>query len=134
MRQDLWNEQDDAKNRADFTAYQSRHNAGTAMIYLAVDEHGQHTGFLEAELRSDYVEGTQSSPTWYVEGLYTVPEQRGRGVAAGLVNTLIAHAQSQGYAEIASDCELNNKTSEAFHKAIGFKEVTRSIHFIKKLT
>ncbi len=60
-------------------------------------------------------------------------EQPGRGVGAGLIDTLAAHALSQGYTTIASDYELDNETSEAFHKAIGCKEVIRSIHFIKPL-
>ena len=110
------------KNRTDFAAYQSRHDAGTALIYLAVNEDGQRTGFLEAELWSDYV-----------EGLYVVHRQPDRGVVAGLVDTLAAHALSEGYITIASDCELDNETSEAFHRSIDFKEVIRSIHFIKPL-
>ncbi len=67
------------------------------------------------------------------KGFMSCTEQPGRGVGAGLVDTLAAHALSQGYTTIASDCELDNETSEAFHKAIGCKEVIRSIHFIKPL-
>lgn len=35
--------------------------------------------------------------------------------------------------EFASDCEVDNLASEQFHKAIGFKEVSRNIHFVKPL-
>lgn len=69
----------------------------------------------------------------YVEGLYVVTEQSDRGVGAGLVDTSAAHALSEGYTTIASDCELDNETTEPFHTAIGFKEVIRSIYFIKPL-
>ncbi len=60
------------------------------------------------------------------KGFMSCTEQPGRGVGAGLVDTLAAHALSEGNTTIASDCEL-------FHKAIGFNEVIRSIHFIKPL-
>ena len=67
------------------------------------------------------------------KGFMSCTEQPGRGVGAGLVDTLAAHALSEGYTTFASDCELDNETSEPFPIAIGFKEVIRSIHFIKPL-
>lgn len=35
--------------------------------------------------------------------------------------------------EFASDCSVDNFAGEQFHKAIGFKEVSRNIHFVKPL-
>jgi len=42
-------------------------------------------------------------------------------------------ARKQGCFEFASDCELNNTESLAFHLKIGFKEENRIICFAKKL-
>ena len=134
FRQALWEEHDDAKDRADFGRYQHRHLDGKAMSVLAVDENGRHVGFLDAELRSDYVEGTESSPVWYVEGIYVVPDARGNGIGTALIRHLEDLARSQGYTEIASDCELTDTDSEAFHKAIGFKEALRTINLVRRLT
>ncbi len=38
-------------------------------------------------------------------------------------------ALKQGCSELASDCELNNSASKAFHKKVGFKEANRLICF-----
>ncbi len=133
MRQDLWEEHDDAKDRADFKRYKVRQREGTAITFLGVTEDGRYVGFLDAELRTDYVEGATSSPIWYIEGIYVGPEERGSGVGSQLVQTLETHARAQGYSEIASDCELTDGGSEAFHKAVGFQEAIRSIHLIKRI-
>jgi aminoglycoside 6'-N-acetyltransferase I len=41
--------------------------------------------------------------------------------------------KDKGCTEFASDCELDNKESLEFHKAIGFEEVNRIICFRKNL-
>ena len=133
MRLQLWDHHTDEKDRADFARYRKKRAEGTALSFLAVAEEGRHVGFLDAELRSDYVEGAEHAPVWYVEGLFVVPTERGKGVGRLLIEALEAHARSQGYSEIASDCELDDTMSEAFHKAVGFREVIRSIHLIKSL-
>ena len=42
-------------------------------------------------------------------------------------------ARSQGCTEFASDCELENTDSLAFHLKCGFEEMNRIICFAKKL-
>lgn len=133
FRQALWEEHDDAKDRADFERYEHHHSDGRAMSVLAVDEDTHYVGFLDAELRSDYVEGTESSPVWYVEGIYVAPGARSRGIGAALIHHLEDLARSQGYNEITSDCELTDTDSERFHKAVGFKEALRTINLVKRL-
>ncbi len=134
MRQQLWDHHTDEKDQADFVRYQKKSAEGTAISFLAVSEEGRHIGFLDAELRSDYVGGAERSPVWYVEGIFVVPEERGKGVGRLLIETLEAHARSQGYSEIASDCDLDDTMSEAFHKAVGFREAARNIHLIKRIS
>ena len=135
MRRDFWGD-DDETVQADFLRYQKRQPAGESYSFFARDEGGQYLGFVDAELRRDYVEGATDSPykpVWYLEGIYVIPAKRGSGVGAFMLAHLEAFVRSRGGAELASDCELANTASEAFHKAEGFKEAQRNIHFIKRL-
>lgn len=40
-------------------------------------------------------------------------------------------AREHGYSELASDTLLENRASEGAHRALGFEEVERAIHFRK---
>jgi len=133
LRQELWDHHTDEKDRLDFARYERRKVEGTAVSFLARSETGQYLGFLDSDLRNDYVEGAESSPVWYVEGIFVIPSAQGKGIGRLLFQTLEAHARSQGYTEIASDCELDDTESEAFHKAVGFREAIRSIHLVKRI-
>ncbi|KMO10344.1 GNAT family N-acetyltransferase [Methylobacterium platani] len=67
----------------------------------------------------------------YVDRIVTAPAARGRGLARALYETLFARAASAGHERIA--CEVNrvppNPGSDAFHAALGFREVgTAAIH------
>ena len=42
-------------------------------------------------------------------------------------------AREQGCIDFASDCELYNTESAAFHEAIGFDEVNRVIAYVKRI-
>lgn len=90
-------------------------------------------GFIQLSLRTDYVEGTASSPVLYIEGLYVEPDWRQSGVARRLVAKAGEWGRQMGCAEIASDAELGNTGSIEFHKAMGFKEVNRVVCFVRPL-
>ncbi len=90
-------------------------------------------GFGYFSLRNDYVEGTTTRPVGYVEGVYVKEEFRGDGIARQLVEKGTKWAKAKGAKEMASDCELSNKRSEEFHKAIGFMEANRIICFVKEI-
>jgi len=90
-------------------------------------------GFAQCQLRNDYVEGTESSPVGYLEGVYVRPEYRRRGGARALLTACERWAASFGCTEFASDCELDNEASLAFHLHVGFEEANRIICFAKKL-
>jgi len=89
--------------------------------------------FLSLSLRSDYVEGTSSRLTGYIEGLYVKPEFRRKGIAEKLVNHARTWSWSFGCTELASDCTVDNESSQAFHKYIGFAETTRKVCYIIRL-
>ena len=54
-------------------------------VRLAYAEDGSAIGFVEASKRVDYVNGTNSSPVVFLEGLYVEPAARRNGVARALV-------------------------------------------------
>ena len=89
--------------------------------------------FAQCGLRHDYVEGTESSPVGYLEGIFVVEEARKQGVAKELLRVCQNYAKEQGCTEFASDCELSNEESLEFHLRMGFKEANRIICFTKKL-
>jgi aminoglycoside 6'-N-acetyltransferase I len=90
-------------------------------------------GFVEVSMRRDYVEGSSSSPTGYLEGIFVEKKFRKTGVARLLVCEAEAWAKKRGATEFGSDTRLANRRSQKFHKALGFSEVEKNIAFIKKL-
>ena len=102
-----------------------------AVFLLSLD--GRPAGFAQCQLRHDYVEGTDSSPVGYLEGIYVLPEYRARGCARELLARCERWAKELGCTEFASDCELDNGGSLAFHLKMGFTEANRIICFTKKL-
>lgn len=90
-------------------------------------------GFAQCQLRRDYVEGTDTSPVGYLEGIFVLPQYRNRGVAAELLACCEAWAKEKNCTEFASDCELENVDSLKFHLAMGFEEANRIICFKKKI-
>lgn len=55
------------------------------LVLIFVDEESNALGFTEASIRTDYVNGTNSSPVAFLEGLYVQPASRGEGIARQLV-------------------------------------------------
>jgi aminoglycoside 6'-N-acetyltransferase I len=89
-------------------------------------------GFAEVGLRG-YAEGCLSSPVGYLEGIFVVPTRRGQGVGRALVEVAERWARMSGCSEMASDRELDNEPSGAFHQALGYEEVERIVCFRKSL-
>lgn len=125
----LWPEADERELTAEFSEMAAREDAA---IFLACEE-GKPIGFAQAQLRRDYVEGTDSSPVGYLEGIYMEAAWRHRGVAGQLLAQCEAWAKKKGCTEFASDCELDNLDSLYFHQAMGFAEANRIICFTKSL-
>jgi len=113
----------------EFEALISRTDA--AVFLLKIGE--CPAGFAQCQLRHDYVEGTETSPVGYLEGVFVAPSYRKQGYGSALVEACEAWARKQGCREFASDCELSNAQSFAFHLHSGFREAGRIICFAKKL-
>jgi aminoglycoside 6'-N-acetyltransferase I len=90
-------------------------------------------GFIEGSIRSDYVNGTESSPVGFVEGVYVVPSWRQKGIARRLFDAIGDWAKARGCRELASDALLENVTSQRAHLAMGFMETDRVVYFTKVL-
>lgn len=103
-----------------------------AACFLAVDDE-QAIGFAQCQLRRDYVEGCETSPVGFLEGIYVDAAYRRSGVAWALLSACEDWAKSVGCTEFASDCEIDNHDSLAWHLKNGFAEMGRTIWFAKKL-
>ena len=94
---------------------------------------GRPVAFAQCQLRHDYVEGTDSSPVGYLEGIFVEEDFRRKGSALKLLAECEKWAKEKGCTELASDCELENAESLRFHLAAGFTEANRIICFKKDL-
>ena len=107
------------------------HQGSSAIFLVFIDEIA--VGFAQCGLRHDYVEGTESSPVGYLEGILVEEAYRKKGLAGELLRVCEKWAREQGCTEFASDCELVNEDSLKFHLKMGFKEANRIICFTKKI-
>ena len=132
LRQALWPEagrEEHLLEMASCAADPQRH--GQFVAYSASHE---AIGLAEVALRSDHVNGTQSSPVAFLEGLYVVPQARRKGVAGALIAAACEWARRAGCREIASDAVLENSISHVVHRALGFEETERVVFFRRKLS
>ena len=107
-------------------------SGGKAQFFLKY-EGDEAVGFAQCQLRYDYVEGTETSPVGYLEGIFVKEGCRRKGYAKEMLAACEAWAREMGCREFASDCELDNGESERFHRAVGFSEANRIICFAKKI-
>lgn len=103
-----------------------------AQIFLKYED-DTPVGFAQVQLRHDYVEGTETTPVGYLEGILIKEPYRNRGYAKELLNSCETWAKDKGCKEFASDCEIDNDISFRFHMAMHFTEANRIICFTKKL-
>ena len=130
LRTALWPQTDTSEHREE-----TRRWLADSLRYgqfLAVDGDAA-LGFAEVSLRSEYVNGTRSSPVGFLEGLYVVPAARRSGIARELVAACEDWARARGCSEFASDTGLDNLTSQQMHRALGFLETERVVCFSKTI-
>ena len=125
----LWPEHTAQELRAELAEIMKKPDAA---FFLAFAEETA-VGFAQCQLRHDYVEGTDSSPVGYLEGIFVADGYRKQGIARHLLTACENWAKKKGCAEFASDCELSNTQSLLFHRNVGFEEANRIICFTKKI-
>lgn len=101
--------------------------------YFLAKNHDQYIAFIYLNLRSDYVEGANTSPVGYIEGIYVQPDFRKQGVAKKLIARAEEWCREKGASFLASDTEIDNSGSIAFHQQMGFEVTNRIVTFIKEL-
>ena len=131
LRIALWPDGSAADHAADVRRYFAAPRREIA--FLAVAEDGTSVGFAEATIRSDYVNGTESSPVGFLEGWYVTPKWRRRGAGRALVAAVERWTRGHGCSELASDALLDNRDSHRAHAACGFAETERVVCFRKRL-
>ena len=101
--------------------------------FLARNAQGVAVGLVEASVRTDYVNGTSTSPVGFLEGIYVRPDCRQQGVATALVQRAMQWAGAQGCSEFASDTSVDNPISLGMHRKLGFVETERVVYFRKPI-
>ena len=131
MRSELWPESKNSfeKELAEFFAGTSIDIVDTFVIEL---ESGALAGFIELNIRN-FAEGSRESRVPYVEGWFVRADSRGKGYGLALMQRAEQWAKEGGFAEIASDTELDNERSITLHKKFGYEETERVVCFLKKL-
>ena len=131
MRRALWPESGDSEHVEEMARLLERPERYAQFMACLPD--GSACGFVEASIRSDYVNGTSSSPVLFLEGLYVAPLFRRRGIAVQLVQTVADWGRTRGCSEFASDVLLDNALSQRVHCALGFQETERVVYYRKPL-
>ena len=131
MRQALWPKGNPGRHDADIA--QLLADPGSTINFIARGNDSRPIGFAEAGLRHDYVNGTESSPVAFLEGIFVDPVFRRTGVARRLVGAVEDWARQRGCSELASDTGIANIASQNMHNALGFTETQRVVYFRKSL-
>jgi aminoglycoside 6'-N-acetyltransferase I len=100
-------------------------------VFVVERNDGTLGGFLELSVRN-YAEGCTGA-TPYIESWFVDEDLRGAGAGRALMAAAEEWARAHGHTEVASDALLDNQASHAAHRALGFEEVERSVHFRKTL-
>jgi aminoglycoside 6'-N-acetyltransferase I len=103
------------------------------VAFIALAEAGAPVGFAEASLRHDFVNGCETSPVLFLEGIYVQPAARDKGAGTSLCEAVAAWGRLKGCSEFASDAYIDDAASHAFHRALGFQEAERVVYFRKLL-
>lgn len=93
----------------------------------------QLVGVVHVSIRTDYVNGSESSPVGYIEGIVVTKNMRKHGIASQLLKEAEKFALSKGCKEMGSDIELDNTDSLTFHEKNGYIEQERVICLTKKI-
>lgn len=130
LRGKLWPEYPRDEHRRDAINLLAR---GAVAVFLAVSPDGAVVGFAEASLRHDFVNGCDTSPVTFLEGIYVEPAWRKHGIARALCAAVGRWGIAAGCTEFASDSMLDEDDAHVFHRAVGFEETERVVYFRKSL-
>lgn len=119
-------------HEADISRFFAGDRHEPVQVLVATDADGAPIGFAELSIRN-IVDGCETDRVGYLEGWYVDPAARRRGVGRALILAAEEWARAQGCVEFGSDTEIENVTSQAVHRALGFEETGRVVTFRKRL-
>ena len=131
LRHSLWPDCSPARQWLEIQQFAASQSPG--VVIVAERDNGGLCGFAEVSVRHEHVDGTSSVPVAYLEAWYVEPEFRGRGIGRQLLAAVEAWGSARGLKELASDAELENKSSIDAHVSFGFMESCRAVHFVKPI-
>ncbi|NVK36041.1 MAG: GNAT family N-acetyltransferase [Rhodobacteraceae bacterium] len=132
LRAQLWDDTSLEQHRNEALALLAK-APGESIALLGISDQSDVRAFAEATLRHDHVNGCETSPVAFLEGIFVCEEDRGTGMGHMLLTSIQSWAKERGCSEIASDAHLDNLASHAFHTALGFQETERVVYFRKLL-
>ena len=132
MRSLLWPESAD-DHAEELAQYFDGQSIDIVETFVLEDPPGSLAGFIELNIRG-FVEGSRSARVPYVEAWFVKEAHRGKGYGKGLMERAGKWATELGYAELASDTDIDNDLSITLHKHLGFDETVRVVCFLKQLT
>lgn len=129
MRNMLWPEEAE-RNNLEANKFFDGSSKLSDVLMAEID--GELAGFIELSIR-DFATGSSSFSVPYIEAWFVQSEYRGQHIGSLLIAEAEKWAMEKGFSELASDTEIENQGSIQKHIALGFTEVGRTIHFMKKL-
>lgn len=132
LRARLWSDTSLDQHRSEAREMLAKSPAG-GIVFLDVGDRGGLRAFAEAALRHDHVNGCETSPVAFLEGIFVCPNFQGSGIGRDLLSSVQSWARERGCSELASDAHIANVASQAFHRASGFEETDRVVYYRKLL-
>lgn len=132
LRHALWPDGSFAEHRVETERFFAGTGAVEEETLIAVAEDGGLLGFVELSIRN-LVDSCTPGRVGYLEGWYIIPAARRQGIGRALVAAGERWAREQGCREFGSDADLENETSHAAHRRLGFAETGRVVTYRKEL-
>ena len=130
MRIALWPDCPAAMHRYEMRSFAQRSRVRGILV---LDRgNGRLGGFIELSVRPR-VDGSMSNRLGYVEGWYVDPDLRDAGWGRRMIRTAGIWTAARGLTELGSDAELAQAGAMRAHRACGFRETFRLVHFLKNL-
>ena len=127
MRKELWPE----ASYDELKELDHLYKAENFSCFLAKDQ-SMYIGFIELTLRP-YVNGCDTSPVAFVEGIWVDDKWQKQGVGRLLMQQGETWARALAVKELASDTRIESAASIHAHKSWGFTETERVVYFKKNL-
>ena len=130
LRAALWPGDGEDEHRAEIAGMLADGEHHVAFVAL---DGGEVVGFAEASVRRDHVNGTETSPVAFLEGIAVAPGRRREGIARTLCAAVEGWGRERGLTELGSDADWENAQGRALHAGLGFEERERVVFYRKPL-